>query len=247
MASIGIICAIPQERRAIVERFPDAARISLGVAAAWSFHAGGNRMTLLESGMGMDNAARATDLMLQVARPDFVLSAGFCGALRPGLQVGNLVCAAEIYTIECGVLASAPPPDKELTELLGHALADRGCAPGAFISVDIFNDKSSVLGLIPANIEKPVLEMETAAVSRLCQSVGTPMAALRAVSDQWDDDPAQLVAGLCDREMAVSATRVAATILRSPATLPKILRLGRNAHRAGNALGEAVARLLERL
>lgn len=204
-------------------------------------------VTLLESGMGMENAARGAAHMLQIARPDLVLSTGFCGALRPGLQVGSLVGAAEIYNLACGALISAPPPDKALNELLGHNLADRGCTPASFISVDVFSDKGTAINQIPANIEKPVLEMETAAVSRLCRSAGTPMAAVRAVSDPWDDDPAPLVAGLCDRNLNVSAVRVAATILRSPAALPKLLRLARNARRAGASLGEAMASLLERL
>lgn len=247
MTTIGLICAIPQESTPIVRRFPRAAKHSLSCFHAWTFTAGNNPVTLVESGMGPANAEAATAALIHSVRPDLVLNAGFCGALRPGISIGDLVLARQQYSLSTGTLSPGTPPDSTLTDIISHELKPAGCLPGTFITTAAFTSKRSVAMLLTDTIINPVLEMESAAIIRRCHHFRIRVAALRAVSDPGDEDPTALVTALFNQDFTLNRIRCAATLLGKPWMLPQLIRLAGNAHKAGNSLADALAPILERL
>jgi len=247
MNSIGLICAIPQESKPIIRRFTGATKLSIAGFPSWSFRAGGNTVTLMESGMGPANAAAATDAMIESVKPDIILSIGFCGAVSRDIRVGNLVVAQRQYSFSSGTLAAEHDPDRFLTGKLLHDLAPASCRPGTFITTNVFANKNIVSALIPDKIALPVLEMESAAVVRTCQSARIRVAALRAVSDSCNEDPSALVSELFDKDFTLNRIKATITLLSKPWLLPQLLRLAGNAKRAGDALAIALVHTLERL
>ncbi|HZV80965.1 MAG TPA: nucleoside phosphorylase [Geobacteraceae bacterium] len=247
MTAIGLICAIPQESKPIVRRFPGASKLHLSGFPAWSFQAGDNPVTLIESGMGPAHAAAATAALIESFKPDLVLNAGFCGALTPGISVGDLVIAQRQYSLSSGRLSSAPPPDSYLAGIMLQELSTANCRLGSFVSTETFTNKSSISSLIPDNIDNPVIEMESAAVIRSCRNARIPVGALRAVSDSSNEDPSSLVSELFDQDFTLDRFRVAITLLGRPGLFPQLLRLAANAKMAGNTLADALARTLEKL
>jgi len=247
MKTIGLICAIPAERKPLTKRFPGASKQRLTRFTAWNFRAGTNRVILVESGIGTMNAAAATTAILELIKPDTVLNIGFCGALRPGIHTGQLVLAQQQYSLCSGQLITEHGPDPALNSSLLNRLNHTDCCSGSFITTDSFKNKNSVSPFIPAKILTPVLEMEGAAVIRLCHAYATPVAALRVVSDPYDEDPTALVTKLVDNDFAINRVRAIATLLRNPGLLPQAFRLARNARKAGNSLADAMDHLLERL
>lgn len=247
MNSIGLICAIPQERKPIIRRFPEATKLPLGGFPSWSFRAGGNTVTLIESGMGPTNATAATAAMIESVRPDIILSIGFCGAVSRDTRVGDLVVAQRQYSLSSGTLTAERDPDSFLTGILLHDLGPASCQPGTFITTDVFANKNIVSALIPDKMTLPVLEMESAAVARKCQSARIRVAALRAVSDACNEDPSALVSELFGKNFAMNRIHAAITLLGKPWLLPQLSRLAGNARRAGDALANALVLTLERL
>ncbi len=246
MTTIGLVCAIPQESRPIAKRFPGASKLRLAGFPAWTFQAGNNPVTLIESGMGPAQAAAATAALIESARPDLVLNAGFCGALAPGLSVGDLVLARQQYSWSSGSLSPAPQPDSRLAGIMLQTLGS-ACHPGSFVSTATFAGKSDICPFIPYTVSNPVLEMESVAVIRTCHEAQIPVAALRAVSDASDEDPSALVTRLFNRDFTLNRGRTAITLLGNPGMLPQLLRLAANARRAGTALADALAPTLEKL
>jgi len=247
MKTIGLICAMPEERKPLTRRFPGISKQQLAGFPAWSFRAGTNRVILVESGIGAMNAAAATTAMLELVKPDTVLNMGFCGALRPGIHTGQLVLAQQQYSLCSGQMIAEHGPDRSLNASLLIRLNHTDCCSGSFITADTVTNKNSVSPLIPAKILTPVLEMESAVVLRLCHACATPAAALRAVSDPYDEDPAALVAQLVDTDFTICRMRAMITLLRNPGLLPLAFRLALNARKAGNSLADAMDLLLERL
>lgn len=247
MDSIGLICAIPQESGPVVRLFPETTPIPLAGFPSWALLAGEKRVTLVESGMGAANAAAATNALIASARPDIILSIGFCGAVSTGIQIGDLVVARQQYSFSRDILTAEHDPDSALTELLLRALAAAPCRAGSFITTDGFANKKMLSARIPARIPLPVLEMESATIARTCRQAGIRVAALRAVSDTSDEDPSAIVAPLFAPDFTMSRIRAALTLLRRPWLLPPLARLAGNAKRAGDSLAEALAHTLERL
>lgn len=245
MKNINIICAMPQESAPILRRFPGREKITCMGIPAWRFLAGNNTVTLVESGMGTVRAAHAASTVLSQLRPDMVLSIGFCGALKPGLATGDLVIAKEQYHFANGTLSKETGPDPTLTNRLQQELAAHRCSTGSFITIETPAIKSSISTAIPYNISLPVLEMESAAIISTCNSARIPVAALRTVSDAWDEDPAPLLEKILATDLAINKARAAAGLLSNPGLLPLAVRLARNAKKAGIALADAVTGILE--
>lgn len=247
MKNIALICALPQEKTPILKRFPGSKKILFPGISAWRFLAGNNSVILIESGMGTARATEAASALLAHARPDMVLSIGFCGAIRPGMSVGDLVLARNQYMLESGAISPGSPPDESLTIGLQQKLSPYGCNAGSFITTATATIKSSIFNFIPYNITLPVLEMESTAIISTCNSAGIPVAALRTVSDTWNEDPAPLINKLFGPDLTMSRSRAAAGLLANPSLLPLAVSLARNAKMAGKSLANALAGILEAL
>jgi len=247
MSYIGLICAIPQERRPIIKRFQGVEKHPLAGIPSWHFRAGSNPVVLMESGMGPTNAATTAAVMIKSVKPDIILSIGFCGAVSGGIHVGELVVAHQLYTYSSGTLTAGHDPDHYLAGRLLHELSSAQCRSGTFVTTDIFTSKTNISPLIPDTIPLPVLEMESEAVVRACNLAGIRVAALRAVTDACDEDPSALVTEIFGHDFAMNRIRAATTLLGKPWRLPQLLRLAGNAQRAGDSLANALFKSLERL
>jgi uridine phosphorylase len=159
----------------------------------------GDPLTIQATGMGGPSAAIVlSELIALGARR--AIRVGTCGALAPGLELGELVIAREALSADgtsralgAGERVAA---DERLTEaLIGHAPAAR---VGTVVSVDLFYDD----GRRPPAPEALAIEMEAAALFAVGAAAGVPVACVLAVSDTFDaggvrrriEDPALQVA-----------------------------------------------------
>src|SRR5690349_13052494 len=90
-ADIGIVCALPIEMGAFLDRCQHVKKYTGG---DFHFRGGfydGIRIAVVESGMGFARARRATQALLVGHSPKWLLSCGFAGALRPEIPIGSIV------------------------------------------------------------------------------------------------------------------------------------------------------------
>ena len=99
------------------------------------------------SGIGRDRARRCAELVLETSTPSLVIAAGFCGALIPTLQVGDIVTSPRILTVDR--LVSDPAEKRRLAtqadavDMESAAIADVCAAKGiAFLAVRAVSDTS---------------------------------------------------------------------------------------------------------
>jgi adenosylhomocysteine nucleosidase len=241
MGHICIICAIQLEIRPILKRFP-----SIGISCsadfpAWRFQAFGKNITLIQSGIGVNKAAKAASAAAALD-PEIIISAGFCGALSPSTSLGEVFLAEKLYHCSSGSITRETTPDPGLAALIGT-----GLRRGTFITTDEIIEKSRVCSLLPDPAAINLLEMESSAVADVCRSQGIRFSAIRSVSDTADHDPCSLFRRICDSDFNISMVKVALSLIKKPATLSEFLQLSRSSAIAGKSLSEAVAYALERI
>jgi purine-nucleoside phosphorylase len=141
--------------------------------------ADGELLTIQATGMGGPSAAIVTEELIRLGARRLV-RVGTCGALAPGLRLGELVLAETAIPHDGAsraLGASAPlPADPTLLEALRAAAPD--ARQGAVLSCDLFYDPE------PSHPpEALAIEMEAATVFAVAARHGLPAACILAVSD----------------------------------------------------------------
>ncbi|MDO7843048.1 phosphorylase family protein [Sphingomonas immobilis] len=161
---------------------------------------------------------------------EVLLSVGIAGALDPSLKPGDIVI---------GTTPAPFPRESERTvEKLRHLL------PWAVVGTIVGSDT------IAATIEQKrhlrattgaiAVDMESHIAARIAERHALPFAIIRTISDAADHvlPPAALVGMNSDGSMALGA--VLKSLARDPAQLPALIRTGRDAARAFQALQDTI-------
>jgi DeoD family purine-nucleoside phosphorylase len=141
--------------------------------------ADGELLTIQATGMGGPSAAIVTEELIRLGARR-LLRVGTCGALAPGLALGELVIAETALPHDGAsraLGASAPlPADATLLEALRAAAPD--AHQGPVLSSDLFYDPD------PHHPPEAVaIEMEAATIFAVAAQHGLPAACILAVSD----------------------------------------------------------------
>lgn len=240
---IGIIVALPEERVALVRKLHQVKQRLVGGLPFYSGLLEGRQISVVEGGMGAVAAARAVRSLFVEARPNLLLSAGFCGAIRPGAQVADLVICKRLFTFDDSRLQEITLPGSELvTARLSAELQHKGLRTwqGSFITTSGIVTKSAVAECLPTDLPTPVLEMESAAVARAAATAGVPFLGLRTISDDAAEELDFSLDELTDAQLRISIPRVLLACLKKPRIIPQLARLAGNSGRAGKNMGIAL-------
>jgi adenosylhomocysteine nucleosidase len=249
--TIALIAAMPDETQPLLRQVGSPKKEKVGGFPLYRFSVGGRDVALIESGIGMDHAARAAGVLIEAVSPRIILNFGFCGGVTAGPEVGDIVVAERLLFFKGGNCSEQAGLASELARKLAGQL-EEGCSrsafrihSGAFVTAGEIVEKRSLPALLPAGSANPVLEMETAAVARVAADRGIPLVALRAVSDGADEELGFTIDEFTDNDMNISAWKVLKTIVTRPRIIPQLIRLARNSDRAGKNLAVVVRTALE--
>jgi adenosylhomocysteine nucleosidase len=195
---------------------------------------------MLETGVG--DAAMTTGLSWCLSptrfgawsyRPPFVLSAGFSGALSPEQRVGDLVLATEVLDEQdhrWPAIHTFPSKDPKIT--LGRILSVRELVSNP--------QEKQRLG---EKYDAVAVDMESAAVARLCQEHNVPFACLRVISDDRNTALSPQLVKLLLRGR-VSVPRLTVMLMRHPSLIGELMGLAGKTRKAARQL-LAICSLLE--
>jgi adenosylhomocysteine nucleosidase len=199
---------------------------------------------VLETGIGAECTRRALEWVLSGPmlenvpyRPKLVLSAGFCGAVREDLQVGDVVLAGEVADVTGKSWPTTWPgelPSGEWRPPLHR---------GKLLTVNRIISSAEEKQALAREHDALVVDMESALFPEPCRRAAVPFGCVRAVSDDartaLSPQLACLVAGA-----RASPIRVLTTIATGPSLLPELWRLRRHTRVAAEQLGKALGELL---
>jgi adenosylhomocysteine nucleosidase len=233
-----VLFALPRERMF----FHGAYRIRhpFHNTLAWLCENGGHQTLVVETGVGVENTLRAVDWLLggpahdgQAYRPQYILFGGFAGALHASLKVADLLIANEVIDMEGRLWQSSWPADG-----FAGARAARLLTASRFIG-----DPTEKLAL-GERFGAVAVDMETAAFARRCAEHNVPWGALRVISDDITRPVSRDVAELVE-DSRVSPRKLARLLLRRPAVIGELWRLGRDTKRASRNLAGGLVQWLK--
>jgi adenosylhomocysteine nucleosidase len=177
--------------------------------------------------------------------PQYLLVAGFSGALLPGRPVGHLVLAYEVVDEHGGRWPADWPPERRPAGQGGRTPGTSPLVPerGRVLTADALAADPAGKRALGVRYVALAVDMESAAAARLCRERGVPCGCLRAVSDDADTALSPELAGLL-RAGRPSPGAVLRALLRRPALAAELRALARNTRIAAGRLAGALGELL---
>ena len=196
---LGIICAMEEELRTLVENLDNASKIT---RHGYVFHTGSigrHEVVLVQSGIGKVMSAMAVTLLVEVFSVEGIINTGSAGAVNHELKIGDVVVADKLAYHDVDVTA------------FGYAFGQMVQQPLYFESSKYFVSElkkaieNPVVGLITssdsfissdgriAEIKKHfpdvlAVEMEGASIAQAATALKKPFVIIRAMSDSASHD-----------------------------------------------------------
>ena len=175
---------------------------------------------IVESGVGRDAAARATEALIQGHEPRWILSAGFAGGLDDRLAQGDILLADQI------VDASGHRLDIDFKFDRAAIDAQRHLHVGRLLTADqIIREPDQKAGL-GRQYEALAVDMESMAVADVCRAATTRFLAVRVISDAIGHELPKDIDFLVKRRTTAGRLGAAAgAIVRRPSSIKDMWQL----------------------
>jgi adenosylhomocysteine nucleosidase len=188
----------------------------------------------LETGVGLKRMEQALAWVFsQSHSPQLIISAGFSGALRDGINIADIIVATEVVDENGGLWPARWPG-----EISGHEYQR-----GKLLTVSRAIAEPGEKLELGRKYDALAVDMETAMVARMCSQRGIAFGCVRAISD---DVHTPLSADL-DHVIVngkVSLWRLATRLVRRPWFAGELWRLARHTRLAADRLAVALGRLI---
>ena len=193
--TIGVLTAMSVEYRQVAAMLTDTTVERHGPQEFLLGTMGGNRIVLLQCGIGKVNAAAGVTNMIIRYAPDCVVSTGVAGGIDAALQVTDVVVAAEAcyHDVYCGdgcdpgQVQGLPlffRSDEALVTKAVRMDSPVRIVPGLICTGDRFITERTELDTIKAAYpEGMAVDMESAAIAQVCHLYGVPFVSFRIISD----------------------------------------------------------------
>ena len=220
MPSIAIVAALEREVRPLVKKW----KVHDHEHDGRCFRVFQNDETVLVcGGVGAIAARRATEAILSLFHPKVVYSAGFAGALDPGLKVADILRPSRV--INAGDASST-----DVAEGTGLLVS--------FGSVASPEQKAKLRDSFGAQ----AVDMEAASVARAAEARGVAFGVVKAISDEIDFE-FPTMERFVDSEGKFSEVRFGLFAAVRPWLWPRVIRLAINSNRAARALSGYLSEL----
>jgi adenosylhomocysteine nucleosidase len=228
---IAVSFALPEESRDFIRAISGAVRSGSPALPVVSGTIGGRAVTVVHSGMGMASASAQIESFLKDHAPAAWIAAGFGGALCPELRIGDIV-AVENFSNPALLEAARALPARA-----GNLITTKQVVETAEQKKDLARHTGAI-----------VVDMETAAVSRLCESRAIPLLGVRAVSDVAGQDlPVPTAVWFDLARQRPRPARLVAYLAMHPARIPPFARFVRGIGAARVQLTAFLLELIEKL
>ncbi|MDO5688021.1 MAG: 5'-methylthioadenosine/S-adenosylhomocysteine nucleosidase [Pseudoscardovia radai] len=154
------------------------------------------RVVATVSGMGMVNAASATQVLADLYSPDAIIFSGIAGNLNPSLHINDVVLGGTLRYLDTDmrlIAQSAPKTeefhsDAHLIDLANQALDELGVThiTGVIATGNYFVAGDELVAKVKKETQADAVEMEGAAVAHIAARNGVSALVIRALSDEAD-------------------------------------------------------------
>ena len=228
-----VFAPMPSEMRPVVKLLGLERTGEQGKLPVYKGRCGDADVVLTGTGIGPLLADAAAERMLGDTTFDRVIVCGIAGGLSPASVVGDLVVPEEVYDSATGTRFRSTPVEGVITKGVIRM--------GGHDDYDLSDE--DVAGLVADGVT--AVDMETAAIARVCERHNVPWTAFRVISDMAGDAALSAdVLELVDELGNPKAWPSIRYLLTHPKQIPTMLRVGRDASAAAKAAAKAAVAAL---
>ena len=199
------------------------------------------RLVAAVTGVGRERAVEVVNTLLEEHHPGRIIHVGFAGGLDPSLRAGTVLNVRWVIDgrgAAYSVNNDVPQATRDIPERPQGA-----CLLTADQLVHAVADKQALY----ARHRATAVDMETFHVARLAHQRGLHLTMLRAISDAATMAIPREAAGWVKPDGSENVGAAILHLLTRPWKIPMTVRLGRNAHLAGENLAKAVEGMLREM
>lgn len=202
----------------------------------------GRSVVVVESGVGIEAASRATELLISVHHPQWVISAGFAGGLQPQLKRHDIVLVDSVAERSGRRLAIDVKLSPEAVA------ATPGLHVGRLLTVDQIVATSAEKQALGRKHDAVAVDMESWGVAEVCRREQTRFLSVRVISDPMDEElPADLNPLMQQKSVAGKLGAVTGALFRRPSSVKDMLKLKETALVASDRLAKFLAGTIPQL
>lgn len=202
----GIICAMEEEIKTLVEKLADKQEQSIADMKYYTGTINGHEVVLVQSGIGKVQAAVNTAFLANNFHVDCIINSGSAGGIGDGMHVGDVVLStgtayhdadSTAFGYKMGQMPGQPQifeADVHLRAAVKKAAEENGLPvrEGLIVTGDQFINSTAkikqIKGIFPDAL---CSEMEGAAVGQVAHEFNIPYLVIRAMSDVGDEEASQ--------------------------------------------------------
>jgi adenosylhomocysteine nucleosidase len=225
---ILLVAAEPREFAGILQFCSDIRRLDWPVYWSKQAELDGRQLWMVANGAGSLHAARAVEVALERCRPQAIVSVGFCGALDPHLEIGDIFVAAAIAAGERRFDMCLPD---------SKARHSTGVLASVARVAQTDTEKARLRSVTGAS----AVEMEAAGVAECAAERRIPLFCVRSITDLAAESFVTDFNQALRDDGHFDTIKVLASALRNPGrALPELLRLRHHCQIATRNLGEFI-------
>ena len=195
---IGIIAAMEEELKLLVENLEDKSQETVLSNVYYSGRYGEHELVLVQSGVGKVMSAMSVAILVESFKVDAIINTGSAGAVATGLNVGDVVVADTLvyhdvdltaFGYDHGQMSMQPlyfHSDKTFVSTFEAVLSKEEMTSkvGLIATGDSFIAGQEKIDVIKGHFPQVLaVEMEGAAIAQAAQATGKPFVVVRAMSD----------------------------------------------------------------
>ncbi|HFH8272265.1 TPA: 5'-methylthioadenosine/adenosylhomocysteine nucleosidase [Streptococcus agalactiae] len=195
---IGIIAAMEEELKLLVENLEDKSQETVLSNVYYSGRYGEHELVLVQSGVGKVMSAMSVAILVESFKVDAIINTGSAGAVATGLNVGDVVVADTLvyhdvdltaFGYDYGQMSMQPlyfHSDKTFVSTFEAVLSKEEMTSkiGLIATGDSFIASQEKIDVIKGHFPQVLaVEMEGAAIAQAAQATGKPFVVVRAMSD----------------------------------------------------------------
>ncbi len=227
-AAVLMVAADAREFAGLARHCRNLRRVAAGVDWARAADLGARRIVMAANGAGPRLARQVLERMREQSRWSAVVSVGFCGALDPCLDIGDIVVGSLLLFGNDSMPLHLPDTGQP------HST-------GTIVSVDRIVGSTEEKGSLGRGGALAV-EMEAAGLAPLVRQWNLPFSCIRSVSDRAGEGFVLDVNRARTPEGRIQPSRLVLEALFKPVSgIPELLRLQRQSRIAALSLGDFLA------
>ena len=231
---IAVTFALPAESQEFLRSLGSKSQVNRNGIRTIRGRSDHHAIEVLHTGVGEKVCRQRVAKFLEEQHFNYLISAGFAGALSDDLQIGDLLLAKNFSTVdlsETPALLSGSPIH----------IADLLTVPALIHSREERNKLGLTSGAAAA-------DMETEFIAHACSARGIPLLSLRVISDtphHLFPVPANVLFDIERQQTRIS--KLATHLLANPGRVPHLVRFAKQIARARRILARALADVVRAL